>query len=538
MTGAAAPAGWVAPASPSACSRTGNGRGGCPSCGRSGACAAALPRRRRAVPALRRSTCATLAAASRSSRPCSSSSPSAVRMPIVSRCAEPFLSAMIASRRTASLPSRGELVQQRPHAVDDARVVTREQLEREQRRAAAGRALVLEAAPQQLDLLAEAELRDRAVGDRPLAVVLRARRRLELLVPLERRAASSCSAAFWGEAVGLNRGLGGGSRLGQRVRRARRCSGRTAGSGGRCAAARRCAPTSRRPGRSRTSPGTCRVGSRRSRARRRPRTRRSSPARGRATSRAAPRGPPPRAPRRPRPAASRARAPSGEGRAPAVLGAVDAMAEAHDPLAAVEHVVHVRGGVAARLDLVEHLQHARRRAAVERPGERTDRRRHRRGAVRSRRGSDARGERRGVHPVLGRRHPVGVDRLDVLRVGLAAPADQELGGRVLALLDLDSGTVVPSPRAACATIESAAAESRARSSRACSGSMSTSCFRPHFGPSVARPAWRSAITEPLGSCSSIRSACGMPGSKLSSTSSPHTCSNGYWPTSSSMSTPR
>ena len=137
------------------------------------------------------------------------------------------------------------------------------------------------------------------------------------------------------------------------------------------------------------------------------------------------------------------------------------------------------------------------------PGERADGRRHRRGAVGAGRGGDARGEGRGVQPVLGGRDPVGVDRLDVPRVGLAAPADQELRGRVLALLDLALGHRRPSPRADWATIESAAAERRARSSRASSASMSTSCPRPHFGPSVASPAWRSAIAEPLGSWSSI-----------------------------------
>ena len=87
---------------------------------------------------------------------------------------------------TASLlVVRDHLVQQRPHAVHDARVVAREQLEREQRRAAAGRALVLEPAPQQLDLLPEPELR-RSRGRRP-----RARGS-----PATRAAASSSSSHF------------------------------------------------------------------------------------------------------------------------------------------------------------------------------------------------------------------------------------------------------------------------------------------------------------------------------------------------------
>ena len=134
---------------------------------------------------------ATFAAASRSSRPCSSSSPSAARIAIVSRCGEPLRSAITASRRTASLSSRvDELVQERPHRVDHARMVARKRLEREDRRAAAGRALVVEAAPQELDLLAEAELRDRAVGDGALAEVLRPRGGLELVVPCERSSAA------------------------------------------------------------------------------------------------------------------------------------------------------------------------------------------------------------------------------------------------------------------------------------------------------------------------------------------------------------
>jgi hypothetical protein len=48
--------------------------------------------------------------------------------------------------------------------------------------------------------------------------------------------------------------------------------------------------------------------------------------------------------------------------------------------------------------------------------------------------------------VLGRRDPVGVDRPDRTRVGLAAPADQELRSGVLALLDLAVGNGgLPSP---------------------------------------------------------------------------------------------
>ena len=226
----------------------------------------------------------------------------------MSRCGEPLRSDMTARRRTASFASRvDELVQQRPHAVDDARVVAREQLEREQRGAAAGRALVLEPAPQQLDLLAEAELRRspgrrrRARGSpasarpprapRPTARAgrrARARRpprRARRPRPQPRRA----------------------SRLRQRVRRradvARRRPDQAAGAP-LLEDVRRPAGDARAAEHRRVHRGRD-VGDRR--ARPPPRTRRSSRARGRATSRAAPRARPARAPRRPRPAASRAR---------------------------------------------------------------------------------------------------------------------------------------------------------------------------------------------------------------------------------------
>ena len=53
-----------------------------------------------------------------------------------------------------------------------------------------------------------------------------------------------------------------------------------------------------------------------------------------------------------------------------VLGAVDAMAEAHDPLAAGERLLDPCLRVAHRGDLLEHRLDVRRRATVERAGER------------------------------------------------------------------------------------------------------------------------------------------------------------------------
>ena len=74
--------------------------------------------------------------------------------------AEPFFRQTTASRRTAWLSSADDqLVQERAHGVDDAGAVAREPLQRDERGAAAGRALVLEPASQQLGLLPEAELR-------------------------------------------------------------------------------------------------------------------------------------------------------------------------------------------------------------------------------------------------------------------------------------------------------------------------------------------------------------------------------------------
>src|SRR5207302_1852728 len=55
-----------------------------------------------------------------------------------------------------------------------------------------------------------------------------------------------------------------------------------------------------------------------------------------------------------------------------VLGAVDAVPEAHDPLTAVERVPHPPLRVAQLGDCVEHGQDPRGCAAVQRPGQRAD----------------------------------------------------------------------------------------------------------------------------------------------------------------------
>jgi len=75
-------------------------------------------------------------------------------------------------------------VKERAVGVDVARVVPREELEGEERGAAARRALVLEAAPEELELLAVPELPDRAVRQRALAEIGAAGCALDLVLPL------------------------------------------------------------------------------------------------------------------------------------------------------------------------------------------------------------------------------------------------------------------------------------------------------------------------------------------------------------------
>jgi hypothetical protein len=64
-----------------------------------------------------------------------------------------------------------------------------------------------------------------------------------------------------------------------------------------------------------------------------------------------------------------------------ILCPVDAMAEAHDPLAAVEPLLDPTLGVTRLCDLVEHRNDVRGRPAMQRPRERADRRGQRRPAV-------------------------------------------------------------------------------------------------------------------------------------------------------------
>ena len=94
-------------------------------------------------------------------------------------------------------------VQLRANGVHGAGRVTGEQLERDQRRAATGRTLVVETAGEELDLLTEAELPDRAIGGRALAVVLAAGGALDLVVPLPAQVGQFALVALGREGICL-----------------------------------------------------------------------------------------------------------------------------------------------------------------------------------------------------------------------------------------------------------------------------------------------------------------------------------------------
>lgn len=85
-------------------------------------------------------------------------------------------------------------------------MVAGQQLERDQRRPPAGGAFVLEPPPEQLDLLAIAELADRAVRDGALAVVRRASSILDLVLPLRPQVGQRALLTLFGEGRRLGSG--------------------------------------------------------------------------------------------------------------------------------------------------------------------------------------------------------------------------------------------------------------------------------------------------------------------------------------------
>jgi hypothetical protein len=101
---------------------------------------------------------------------------------------------------------RGQRVQERAIGVHRRRAVPGKQLQRQQRRAAGSRALVLEPAAQELELLAVSKLADRAVGDGALAEIRAPRRAFELVVPLGAQRGELAFGARRCELVGFGRG--------------------------------------------------------------------------------------------------------------------------------------------------------------------------------------------------------------------------------------------------------------------------------------------------------------------------------------------
>jgi hypothetical protein len=85
-------------------------------------------------------------------------------------------------------------------------MLAREELERDQSRPAAGGALVVEPATQQLGLLTEAKLPDRAVRDCALPVVGRASRVLDVVLPLRAQLGELTLGALLGERSSLRGG--------------------------------------------------------------------------------------------------------------------------------------------------------------------------------------------------------------------------------------------------------------------------------------------------------------------------------------------
>ena len=209
----------------------------------------------------------------------------------------------------------------------------------------------------------------------------------------------------------------------------------------------------------------------------------------------------------------------------------------------VERVPHPALRVPHRRDLVDHRHHVRRRAAVERAGERADRGRQRRAAVRARRGRDARGERGRVEAVLGRADPVRVDRLHVR----ADPPRRATGGgtsprRSCPAATTSSGTESVFPSATRAERATIAHHLRRQPPEVVAGllvgdlvELAEAPVRPRGGRS--RPAGRPVRYPSGGRLVRLRLRHHRARGRRRR-GAPRRCSYGYRPTSSSMSTPR
>ncbi len=112
-----------------------------------------------------------------------------------------------------------------------------------------------------------------------------------------------------------------------------------------------------------------------------------------------------------------------------VLALVDPVAEAHDPAASPDRVADPGLGPVRAPDVVEHLEHAGGRAAVQRTGQGSHGPDDRGAEIRARGRDHPRGKRRGVEAVIDRGDQVPLQRPDVLRVRALAAEQVEVVGR-------------------------------------------------------------------------------------------------------------
>src|SRR5580658_3059500 len=95
--------------------------------------------------------------------------------------------------------------------------------------------------------------------------------------------------------------------------------------------------------------------------------------------------------------------------------AEDAMTEAHEAAAGSEFLLDPAVDVAARLDLVEHIEREPRRAAVQRAAERAIAAQRCRGERSARRNDDARREGGIAKAVVDDGHQISIERRGALR---------------------------------------------------------------------------------------------------------------------------
>ena len=131
---------------------------------------------------------------------------------------------------------------------------------------------------------------------------------------------------------------------------------------------------------------------------------------------------------------------------PRVAHAVDAVAEAHQPLAFRDLALQPGFDIVAGADLVQHVEHGARRAAMQRSLQGAKCPNDGRNCPRPGRCDDARRERRGVHAVIGHCHEIGIERFDLLGAGpLISQHTEEIVGMSGIRVRRNRGFPVPLP---------------------------------------------------------------------------------------------